>query len=949
MTRRRVLVLMVASMLAAAILRLPALEEVPPGLHYDEAANGVLAADIALRGERPLFIPSYTGKEVLFFYGAALLMRLLGDSVFALRLAAAFFGLLTVAATYWLGRELLADRRVAVVAAALIAASFWHLLLSRLGFRAISQPLLQALAIAALFRGLHHNRPRWLAAAGIFLGLTAYTYLAARVFPLALALALLPFLLWTEKRAARLRQLAIFAGAAFLVAAPLLFYFYNHPDAFWVRIGQVAPDAVEPSLLRDYLRSLGMFFLVGDPYWRFNIPGRPLFNWWWGGLLVVGWGATLWRWRRWWYDWQKSAVLLLLLVPFIMILPTALAVGEIIPSNLRAVGLIPFIFYLPALGLVTLVEQIAGLFRRPGEQVSAFLRYLRLLEGYDVNYTFIVLLILLLGVAFTGDAYFQEWSVRSDLFYDSDADLVAVADFLNRAPPATDTVYVASLHYRHPTLAFLSRRYEDVKWLPESRAFVLPSQHGPSQHGPSQDDALYLYPHNSPAPAWTLPYLEPAENQTGPPGPDGDPTFVAYRLTEPPPVDVPLPRDANFGDDIRLLGYDVDPAAAGSDIPLTLFWEITGLPGGSVRPFVHLYDLWDNRWSQAETFAYPAEQWAVSETVIQRINVPVPPGTPPGAYQLRVGFFDPASGARLPRLDEEGRYAGDSLYLEDVNLSSGPPPDEVPRAPQGVPQQVRPGLQLLGYARADGAVATGETLPLTLWWWATQPQPPMTVRLQLMRGDNTGIILLDTRPAQGTYPFQRWRTPQFLLDRVDPTIPADLRPGSYRLHLRLLEAGGETAFTTSLGTVEVTATERSFEPPPVQHPLAATLGSGIKLLGYDLQQVEERRYTLSLVWQALVEPADDYTVFVHVLNQDGSCCLWQQDVMPRQGTYPTGRWLSGEVVVDDYQIDLPPDAPPGRYPIEIGLYLAENGRRLLVTMPGVPESDALNLRSLIVE
>ena len=939
MTRRRVLALMVACLLAAAALRLPALEQVPPGLHYDEAANGVLAADIALRGERPLFIASYTGKEALFFYGAALLMRLLGDSVFALRLAAAFFGLLTVAATYWLGRELLADRRVAVVAAALVAASFWHLLLSRVGFRAISQPLLQALAVAALFRGLHLNRPRWLAAGGLFLGLTAYTYLAARIFPLALVLALLPLLVWSEKPAARLRQLALFVGVAFLVVAPLLFYFYNHPDAFWVRIRQVAPDAVEAGLFRDYLRSLGMFFLVGDPYWRFNIPGRPLFNGWWGGLLVVGWGVSLWRWRRWWYDWQKAAVLLLLLVPFIMILPSALAVGEIVPSNLRAVGLIPFIFYLPALGLVTLVEQIADLFRRPGEWVSAFLRYLRLLEGYDVNYTFIVLLILLLGVAFTGDAYFQEWSLRPDLFYDSDADLVAVAGFLNRTPPDADSVYVAALHYRHPTLAFLSHRYEDVKWLPQSRALVLPSQ----------SSALYLYPHNSPAPSWAMPYLEMAENQTGPTGPGDDPTFVAYRLAERPPVNVPFPLQANFGNDVRLLGYDVAPAAAGGEIPLTLYWEIIGLPGGSVRPFVHLYDIWDNRWSQAETFAYPAEQWAVGETVIQRIDVPASPGAPPGDYRLRVGFFDPASGARLPLLDEEGRYAGDSAYIEGVTLSAGPPPDEIPHAPRGVAQQARPGLQLLGYARADGPVTTGETLPLTLWWWATQPQPPLTVRLQLMRADNTGIILLDTRPAHGTYPFERWETPQFLLDRVDPSIPAGLSPGNYRLHLRLLEAGGETAFTASLGTVEVRATERSYEPPPVQYPMAATLGREIELLGYDLQQVDERRYTLSLVWQALTEPADDYTVFVHVLNRDGSCCLWQQDVMPRQGTYPTGRWLPGEVVVDEYQIDLPADQLPGRYPIEVGLYVAENGRRLLVAMPALPESDAVNLRPLVIE
>ncbi|VAW43104.1 hypothetical protein MNBD_CHLOROFLEXI01-4339, partial [hydrothermal vent metagenome] len=54
--------------MVAATLRLADLPQVPAGVHYDEAANGTLAAEIGLKGERPIFITSYTGKEVLFFY-----------------------------------------------------------------------------------------------------------------------------------------------------------------------------------------------------------------------------------------------------------------------------------------------------------------------------------------------------------------------------------------------------------------------------------------------------------------------------------------------------------------------------------------------------------------------------------------------------------------------------------------------------------------------------------------------------------------------------------------------------------------------------------------------------------------------------------------------------------------------------------------------------------------
>ena len=287
LTSRTASWLLLFGLLLAALLRLPVLTAVPPGVHYDEAANGILAAEIGWQGERPLFIPSYTGKEVLFFYGAGLLARLLGHGIFSLRLTAAFMGLLTVAATYWLGRVMQLDRRVALLAALLLATSFWHLLFSRLGFRAISQPLMQALAVGFIWTALPPpGAPvRWRRAvlAGICLGLVAYTYLAARLFPIALFIGLLPFLNPLMVRPWQRHPqviLALIGLVALVILAPLLSYFLAHPDAFWVRISQVAPtDSL--SLGMSYQRSLGMFFFKGDPYWRFNLPDRPVFGIFW--------------------------------------------------------------------------------------------------------------------------------------------------------------------------------------------------------------------------------------------------------------------------------------------------------------------------------------------------------------------------------------------------------------------------------------------------------------------------------------------------------------------------------------------------------------------------------------------------------------------------------------------------------------------------------------------
>ncbi len=239
--------LLVLTLLVAALLRLWQLGTLPPGLHYDEAADTIIAEQIARGESAPIFIEAYTGKEVLFFYWAAAWMKLIGPSVFAMRLAAALMGVLTVSATYRAIREMLAARPhpqplsqigrgeqgVALFAALFVATSFWHILMSRLGFRSISEPLIQALALAALFRGLRLNRNRWFVVAGIFIGLSLYTYLAARLFPVAIALIFLYFILFDRgHRLDRLTQFVLTVASAVIVFLPLGLYFVQHPAAF---------------------------------------------------------------------------------------------------------------------------------------------------------------------------------------------------------------------------------------------------------------------------------------------------------------------------------------------------------------------------------------------------------------------------------------------------------------------------------------------------------------------------------------------------------------------------------------------------------------------------------------------------------------------------------------------------------------------------------------------
>jgi hypothetical protein len=113
--------------------------------------------------------------------------------------------------------------------------------------------------------------------------------------------------------------------------------------------------------------------------------------------------------------------------------------------------------------------------------------------------------------------------------------------------------------------------------------------------------------------------------------------------------------------------------------------------------------------------------------------------------------------------------------------------------------------------------------------------------------------------------------------------------------------------------------------------MSVTFGSQVSLVGYDAQVLTSNdkpgTVALTLVWQALGEMDTDYTVFVHLVDGNGTQ-RGQHDSMPMNGAYPTTLWQPGEFVTDAHMLTLPPDLPPGDYGLEVGLYQVETGQRL---------------------
>ena len=187
-------------LLIALAFRVWRLVDFPPGFHFDEAIDLKIALDV-LGGARPLYVAEGWGREALYYYLVAPMLRLVEYNPLALRATAVLCGLGVIVAAHGLARRL-HGQLAAWLTAAWLAVAMWPVWAARFGVRHIALALLLGLAAWAFWWAFGRIRDYELGIrneefllAGALLGLTAYTYQPARFVPLlfgGFALYLLP-------------------------------------------------------------------------------------------------------------------------------------------------------------------------------------------------------------------------------------------------------------------------------------------------------------------------------------------------------------------------------------------------------------------------------------------------------------------------------------------------------------------------------------------------------------------------------------------------------------------------------------------------------------------------------------------------------------------------------------------------------------------------------------
>jgi 4-amino-4-deoxy-L-arabinose transferase-like glycosyltransferase len=219
--------LLIVILLCACFLRLYKISVDPVSLFGDELDIGYQSYSILKTGRDYYgnFLPIHfhslaEWRTSLYLYSAVPTVAIFGITPLGIRLPAAIFGILSILIMYLLVKELFKNENLAVISAAILTFSPWHIQYSRIGFEVILLPLLFLLGLWLFFKSLKDSKWLWLST--VFLVLTPWTYSTAKFFTPLLLLFLL--IVWRKeifKMTKKHLFIAIIAGL--VVGLPIVY------------------------------------------------------------------------------------------------------------------------------------------------------------------------------------------------------------------------------------------------------------------------------------------------------------------------------------------------------------------------------------------------------------------------------------------------------------------------------------------------------------------------------------------------------------------------------------------------------------------------------------------------------------------------------------------------------------------------------------------------------
>ncbi len=625
------------------------------GLEQDEVAEWQIANNIR-HGENALFFKEAYGQEPMFLYLMAGSTALIGDNPIGVRFTSVFVAMLTLAAAYRLLRRMFSPF-VALIALAGMSIALWPVFWGRVGLRAMTLPLMLCLGFDFLWRGLtaeiRSQNPearspalspssrlsispslRPFIISGVFLGLSAYTYLSSRALPILLIAFVIYLALFARDRIRdRWRNLFICFAIAIVVALPLATTILTNPDLQF-RVSEVSGPLDQAlkgdtkAIVANIPLAFGMFTAQGDSTVRDNWPNRPVFpepiS---QALFIFGFCIALSKFN------QPRYALSLIWIGS-MLVPSIVTSGA--PNFTRTLGALPMAFALPAIGLEWLSMWPLRMIAMPHAQ-----KLTRILAP--------IAIVFLLGVfatnsVLTFDDYFNKWPNHSETQFVFQADFAAIAKDIDAngvmdvsvGGLSNDTMDDDSLRL------LLQRQDVRIRWFDSGS----PISSGGAVVFPNSLGYIYI-------PA-VVPFAGELKNWLDPFQPILlTKNFNRYRQAALITFASIALRWFEDSGSLIFVGEDIPTSiSAGKTLRFTSQWQAHAPINYPRRIFVHLVDPSSGKIiAQHDGLDAPTKFWQTNDRIFQLHVLNISVDTLPGQYQLWLGLYDPVTQNRVMQTD----------------------------------------------------------------------------------------------------------------------------------------------------------------------------------------------------------------------------------------------------------------------------------------------------------
>ena len=264
--------------------------------------------------------------------------------------------------------------------------------------------------------------------------------------------------------------------------------------------------------------------------------------------------------------------------------------------------------------------------------------------------------------------------------------------------------------------------------------------------------------------------------------------------------------------------------------------------------------------------------------------------------------------------------------------------EELPPQAKEVKIELGESLMLAAYDvnLATGHVWPGESVPITLYWQAKgERNDTLEEQYIVALVDQTEVLFsYSDWPVPGLSP-ENWRANTLYPSHAVIATPDE--NFSSPLQIVISTTDGETdkwsESPAALGTITVTTESASVTPDFVPNRQSVIFGDQIALRGFDLMTSTVTAGSIlpvESIWQVKDRPQAEFTVFVHVIDDEGELVA-QCDSPLGSESQPTTEWARDGLYSHICRIEMPAELPAGEYSLRVGLYTWPSLERLLIS------------------